>query len=102
MLTFLGLYNDDIPTYNADRDSLSMPVALFGQLSREFFHPLAQRDHERFDALESAGFNVERYGDLASTLYERGGRHYIDVGVSAKIARGLVSPPPKILLSPVV
>jgi len=56
-----------------------------------FLHGMAKRDGERYDALEKAGFNVERYGDIAHIMYERMGGHYMDVGTSAKIAKGLVS-----------
>jgi hypothetical protein len=52
---------------------------------------MAQNDSERFDSLERAGFNVERYGDIIQIIYGRMGGHYMDVGVSAKIAQGLVS-----------
>ena len=52
---------------------------------------MAQKESERYDSLERVGFNVERYGDIAEMMYERMGGHYIDVGVSAKISKGLVS-----------
>jgi hypothetical protein len=51
---------------------------------------MAAAQTERFDALEAAGFRVERYGDIAKVLYETLGGHYIDVGGSAKISTGLV------------
>jgi hypothetical protein len=51
---------------------------------------MARADSERFDTLEEAGFNVERYGDLMHVLFERLGGHYMDVGTSAKISQGLV------------
>lgn len=47
-------------------------------------------DPERFDALERAGFKTERYGDIAFQVNEKLGGHYMDVGASAKIAKGLV------------
>ena len=51
---------------------------------------MARQEPERFDALERAGFRVERYGDMYRDLYERFGGNYMDTGTSAKIARGLV------------
>lgn len=54
---------------------------------------MVEKEHERFDALERAGFRVERYGDIFEFLCVRLGGHYLDVGCSAKIAAGLVSFP---------
>jgi len=54
-------------------------------------HFAASKQPERFDALEKAGFKTERYGNLTDCLYRRMGGHYMDVGASAKIAKGLVS-----------
>lgn len=59
-------------------------------MTMKSFHALAREDDEYYDALERAGFKVERYGDLFQCLYERFGGHYMDVGASAKIAQGLV------------
>jgi hypothetical protein len=54
-------------------------------------HFAASKQPERFDALEKAGFKTERYGNLTDSMYRRMGGHYMDVGASAKIAKGLVS-----------
>ena len=54
-------------------------------------HARARKEPERFDALEEAGFRTERYGSMTHHLFNRLGGHYLDVGASAKIARGLVS-----------
>ena len=59
-------------------------------MSARMLHALAAADSERFDALERAGFRVERYGDFFHHLNERQGGHYVDVGASAKIAKGLI------------
>ena len=45
---------------------------------------------ERFDALERAGFKMERNGQLAVHIFERFGGHYLDVGASKKIVDGKV------------
>jgi hypothetical protein len=58
----------------------------------------AAQDPERFDALERAGFLVDRYGDLSYQLYHRRGGHYIDSGASAKIAAGLVCSSKQLIL----
>lgn len=52
---------------------------------------MIQRDARHFDALENAGFRVDRSGDIVQILLERLGGHYVDVGASKKIAQGLVS-----------
>jgi hypothetical protein len=56
-------------------------------------HAQARKEPERFDALERVGFKTERYGSMTDTLYNRMGGHYMDVGASAKIAKGLVKVP---------
>ncbi|KAH6714086.1 putative flavin-containing monooxygenase [Leptodontidium sp. MPI-SDFR-AT-0119] len=80
----------NIPTEKADCDNLSLPVSIRRQIAMNYLHNMARNDSERFDALERAGFNVERYGDMASVLFERLGGHYMDVSTSAKISKGLI------------
>jgi hypothetical protein len=70
---------------------MATPIAITRLKSLYGNNTLASFDPERFDALERAGFRVERYGDLWKLLSERLGGHYIDVGASKKIAAGLVS-----------
>lgn len=48
-------------------------------------------DWDRFEALESAGFKVDAFGDPHWHLIERLSGHYMDVGASAKISNGIVS-----------
>ena len=52
---------------------------------------MAKAQPERWNALEEAGFKVDPYGDIQEAINIRLGGHYIDVGTSAKISRGLVS-----------
>ena len=52
---------------------------------------MAEAELERFQALARTGFKVDIFGDIARNQYERLGGHYMDVGCSAKIAKGLVS-----------
>jgi hypothetical protein len=54
-------------------------------------HAMARQEPERFDALEKAGFKTDRYGSITYHLYNRMGGHYMDVGASAKIAKGWAS-----------
>ena len=84
-------YNADISTELSDRVHKSLPVVVTRHLAKGGVRMLASKEPERFDALERAGFKVERYGDLYSCLYERRGGHYLDVGASKKISDGLVS-----------
>jgi hypothetical protein len=69
---------------------MAIPIAITRQASLRGNKALASEDSERFDALERAGFRVERFGDLWKLLSETRGGHYMDVGCSAKIAAGLV------------
>lgn len=84
-------YNADVPTVDADRDQYSMPHVLGRLMSRRALHAAASKEPERFDALERAGFRVERYGDIMWHILVKLGGHYMDVGCSDKIAKGLVS-----------
>lgn len=83
-------YNANTPTEKADRETMSLPVSIRRQIAMNYLHTMARNDSERFDALERAGFNVERYGDITNVLFERLGGHYMDVGTSSKISKGLV------------
>jgi hypothetical protein len=75
----------------ADKLSLTQPFAIVDLLSRRHLNGMARKEPERFDALERAGFLTERYGSMSHHLYNRWGGHYMDIGASAKIAKGLVS-----------
>lgn len=57
----------------------------------QMLHGHARQNPEINDALEKAGFKVDRFGDLIHSLAHRFGGYYMDVGVSAKIGKGLVS-----------
>ncbi|KAH9207921.1 hypothetical protein DL95DRAFT_428905 [Leptodontidium sp. 2 PMI_412] len=50
----------------------------------------ARADPRPFEDLEKAGFKVDHDGDLTYNLFIRFGGHYMDVGASAKIAKGLI------------
>lgn len=87
------LYNGKTPTHLADTLSNTNPIPVTRLISRYALHNMAKKESDRFDALEKAGFLLIRYGDIIHQLYERFGGHYMDVGASAKIAKGLVSLP---------
>lgn len=86
------LYNAALPTDTGDMLSNTYPNAVFRLIGSATFHTLARMDPGRFEALENAGFRVDVFGDPAYHLFERLGGHYMDVGVSAKIAAGQVVP----------
>jgi hypothetical protein len=69
---------------------MALPIAITRQAALHTSKVLVATEPERFDALERAGFRVERFGDIWKVLSERLGGHYMDVGCSAKIAAGLV------------
>lgn len=84
-------YNTTSDTDNSDMMSLTGPLAVARLMSNIALNGMARAEPDRFDALEKAGFKVIRYGDIIYQLFERFGGHYMDVGASAKIAKGLVS-----------
>lgn len=68
-------YNENVPTVDADREGYTMPYAVTRLLSQKALHAAAAQEPERFDALERAGFRVERYGDIMWHICEKlGGR----------------------------
>lgn len=84
------IYNEETPTELADKLTSTGPLAVSRLMMDVSLNTQAAAEPERFDALERAGFKVERYGDIIYTIFERMGRHYIDVGCSAKIADGRI------------
>ncbi|KAK2782663.1 hypothetical protein FQN52_000763 [Onygenales sp. PD_12] len=83
-------YNDDIPTDLSDRLDYITPFSISSKAAAMNLHAMARANPERFEALERVGFKVNAFGNPIYTIYERGGRHYVDVGASAKIAQGLI------------
>jgi len=81
-------YNTDIPTTVADRVNYTYPNKITREITNLHVHKAIDANPERFDALEAAGFRLERKGDIYDNLYSRFGGHYVDIGTSAKIARG--------------
>ena len=86
-------YNATNPTTTADRSSQTQPLAILDLISQVALHTSARQEPERFDSLERAGFKLDRWGSIQHCLYARGGGHYIDVGGSEMVAKGLVCSP---------
>ncbi|KAF5636969.1 dimethylaniline monooxygenase (n-oxide forming) [Fusarium tjaetaba] len=84
------IYNAQIPTEISDRAMFTQPVSIARLLSSKTFHAMARSQPERYDALERAGFRVDPFGDIQDAINIRLGGHYIDVGTSAKIGKGLI------------
>ncbi|KAL6405658.1 hypothetical protein AUP68_11038 [Ilyonectria robusta] len=85
------VYKESIPTTVSDRLFFSGPAVLGRIMGSRSLHAKARKEPERFDALEKAGFLLDRDGDISYYLFQRFGGHYMDVGTSAKIASGLVN-----------
>ncbi|KKZ60411.1 hypothetical protein EMCG_00697 [[Emmonsia] crescens] len=83
-------YNDMLPTNLADRIEYTTPLSIVNKMVTFRFNAMMSQNTEQFGALERVGFRVKRCGNPISTLYEEGGRHYINVGTSAKVAQGLI------------
>lgn len=81
-------YHVDKPTALADRETGTYPNKISREMTNCILHGLVKANPERFDALEKAGFKVDRFGDLYACLFERFGGHYIDHGGSARISKG--------------
>lgn len=87
---FDALYNDKVPIEKADRTFFSSPTSISRLSIMNMFKVLMANDMERFDALERAGFRVDRNPDLVRNFIERLGGHYIDTGTSKKVADGTI------------
>lgn len=84
------MYNANIPTEKADRLSLTPPTSIMRAMTNGAVFGLIDSHPERFDALERAGFKLERKGDIFHNLLIRGGGHYVDIGTSDRIAKGQI------------
>lgn len=82
------VYNTDIPPAMADRLVSLMPLKIEREMMKINLGGLVSTNAARFDALEKAGFRVDRDAVLTDLLLLRGGGYYIDVGTSKRIADG--------------
>ncbi|KAK5136113.1 hypothetical protein LTR08_004164 [Meristemomyces frigidus] len=81
-------YNASMHPAEADRESFTYPNKILRDMINRGTWSLVGQSPDRFDALEKAGFKIERYGDIYHNMYVRFGGHYVDIGASARIANG--------------
>ena len=84
----VAIYNLNVSPEAADRAEETNPLKISRECVRINFDAAKEAEKERFDALERVGFRVAREANLNDLLVLRGGTYYIDVGTSARIARG--------------
>lgn len=60
------IYNGKSRMEDVDREQHSQPQAVSRLLAMNSLNRMASQQPQRFDALERAGFKVERYGDIVS------------------------------------
>ena len=80
----------------ADREEYTYPNKILREIVNSAVHTGISAHPERFDALEHAGFQLERFGDIYYNLYVRFGGHYVDIGASDRIARGEIKVTPRV------
>lgn len=81
-------YNDKMLSCEADRESFTYPNKVMREMINRAVWGGIKANPDRFDALEAAGFKLDRWGDIYNNLYVRFGGHYVDIGCSARIAKG--------------
>lgn len=81
-------YHRGKPTELSDRQDITRPNKILREIANRNVHNLIRQHPELFDRLESAGFKVDRYGDLFTHLYIRFGGHYVNIGASDRIIAG--------------
>ncbi|KAK6383925.1 hypothetical protein LTS17_003217 [Exophiala oligosperma] len=75
----------------ADRRTISLPVAISRLIGVEYYKGRMAREPERLNALEQAGFAIEKSGDMVKCAFGDGaGGHHTDVGGGAKIVAGQI------------
>lgn len=72
----------------ADREEYTYPNKILRTIVNQAVHTGIENNPKRFDDLEAAGFKLDRFGDIYNNLYVRFGGHYVDIGASARIAKG--------------
>lgn len=83
-------YKPEASTAAADREVFTYPNKIMREITNSAVYAAVDASPERFDALERAGFKVDRYGDIYSYLYIRFGGHYVDIGASQRIVDGKI------------
>ncbi|PVH87542.1 FAD/NAD(P)-binding domain-containing protein [Cadophora sp. DSE1049] len=82
------IYNLQIPPQMADRIAGTEPHKVSREILKINFKIAQKIEKERFDALERVGFYVDRERPLNDGVILRLGGYYIDVGTSARVAKG--------------
>ncbi|KAL2070656.1 hypothetical protein VTL71DRAFT_13682 [Oculimacula yallundae] len=82
------IFNLEIPPTVADRIDSTLPLKISREIPKCNFKTAFEVEKERFDGLERAGFHVDRERPLYDGVLLRLGSYYIDVGTSARIAKG--------------
>ncbi|KAF5002470.1 hypothetical protein FDECE_10629 [Fusarium decemcellulare] len=83
-------FHQSVSVPEVDKWFFSSPLAIERVIMREVARQMALQDKDKFEKLEKNGFNVYREADLTQILFERAGRHYMDVGVSQMIIDGKI------------
>ncbi|EXM15812.1 FAD/NAD(P)-binding domain superfamily [Fusarium oxysporum f. sp. vasinfectum] len=84
------LYHPKAITIESDRRELGLPLSFSRNVSMLMVKKLSAEQPEKFDALERAGFKVDRLPDALKIQYERQGGHYLDMGGSQMIIDGKI------------
>ncbi|KIW38510.1 uncharacterized protein PV06_09466 [Exophiala oligosperma] len=82
--------NKDMPIEVSDRGAMGLPNVIIRQMNRLGYKTLSSQEPNRYDALEKAGFRIDRNVDIWKILCGKQGGHYVDVGTSKKIGDGLI------------
>ncbi|KAH7354847.1 hypothetical protein BKA65DRAFT_497134 [Rhexocercosporidium sp. MPI-PUGE-AT-0058] len=82
------IYNLEIPPQVADRIAGTEPLKVSREIMKSIFKVAFEVEKERFDALERVGFRLNRDMPLVDGVVLRLGGYYIDVGTSARVAKG--------------
>ncbi|KAM0346972.1 hypothetical protein ACHAO7_011847 [Fusarium culmorum] len=85
------LYHPKAITIESDRRELGLPLSFYRNLSMLMIKKLSTEQPENFDALERAGFKVDRFPDAIKIQFERQGGHYLDMGGSQMVIDGKIS-----------
>lgn len=87
---FDPMYNDGVDAEIADRETMLPPMGVVRRMAMGFCAAkfAAGTDKELLDGLEERGFRVMREVDLMKQIFEKGGKHYVDIGASRKIMDG--------------
>ncbi|KAF2185908.1 FAD/NAD(P)-binding domain-containing protein [Zopfia rhizophila CBS 207.26] len=85
-----NFYREGVDVTDVDMDFETSPIAIDRLIMKNLLAMAAKQDAAKFDALERAGFRVNREADLMHIIFERAGGHYLDVSVSKLIGDGKI------------